>query len=154
MRELALRRLRQKPCRLGRGEPAPFSRDRDRDDLVLFIVDRLDDRARRAHRDLVLAQAAAVDDPDPNLCRHVESRRPKNLAQSVPTEQLRAFELRNHRRTQSPYRIDLPRAERISSTPSSAVRLLMSSAGLISTTSSASAPPASAIFSIPRCASL
>ena len=51
------------------------------------------------------------------------------------------------------YRILLPNADRINSTPSSAVLLLTSSAVFISTISSKRIPPASAIFSIPKCAS-
>src|SRR5205814_6642601 len=54
---------------------------------------------------------------------------------------------------QSCYKIVLPRADRISSTPSSAVLLFMSRAVFISTTSSERMPPASAIFSMARCAS-
>ena len=59
----------------------------------------------------------------------------------------------NTPRSVQSYKIVFPNADRIISIPKIAVRLFTSSAVLISTTSRDCMPPASAIFSIARCAS-
>src|SRR3954462_574042 len=54
----------------GAEAPAAIAADRDADDVVALRIERLEDRARREQRDVVLARAAPGDERDAEATAH------------------------------------------------------------------------------------